>query len=129
MPKRGSRKGSIDQTFSYSGKTSPKYSQIEQSLRRNGIAVMRKGNRDKLTIARDKKQVVVYGNMIYSPVRDKGETSGDPFIDGIVDKIKAEAQKMKEIEWSGVTNHGGNKSHHSRNEPTTGHHKKKGWFL
>lgn len=130
MPKRGSRKGAIDQSFSWSGKQSPRYSEIEQALRRNGLAVMGKGNRDKLTIARDKKQVVVYGNLIYSPVRDKGEISGDSFIDGIVDKIKAEAQTMKEIEWSGKKNHGTpGKSHHTGREKTTGHHKKKGWFL
>jgi len=109
-------KGSLDISFHFSqGK--PTYSKIEQALRRNGIAVMRSGNRDKITIGRDGKTVVIYGNCLYSPSRDKGEVPHEKWLRDIVDKAKSEVGNFTEhIESSGASHHrpGEKYSHHKK---------------
>lgn len=100
------------------------YAEIEQALRKNGLAVLRKGNRNKLEVGRDGKTLVVYGTLLYSPERDKGYKSEDKLVNHIVAVIKARALKNEEIEGSDNTNHSPGKSHHGRHEKTTGHHSK-----
>jgi len=100
------------------------YAEIEQALRKNGCAVLRKGNRNKIEIGRDGKTLVVYGTLMYSPTRDKNYVSDDAMVNHIVKVIKAKAKQNPEIESSSNTNHSPGKSHHSKNEKTTGHHGK-----
>lgn len=100
------------------------YVEIEQALRKNGLAVLRKGNRNKLEIGKDGKTLVVYGTLLYSPSRDKEYVSDNNMVNHIVKVIKARAKKNQEIEGNANTNHSPGKSHHSRNEKTTGHHGK-----
>ena len=98
------------------------YAEIDHALRRNGIGVMSKGNHDKFSLGRDGKTLVIYGNVIYSPERDQGYVSDNDWINNVVEKVKAKCQTMPEM-------HPGEapvkKSHHGKNEQTTGHHKKK----
>ena len=88
-------KGTIDLSTSFRGRAS--YPKIEKALRQNGIAVMRKGNRDKITIGRDNKTVVIYGNAIYSPARDKGVEPPEKWLKDIVSEAKRQAANFKPL--------------------------------
>ena len=105
------------------------YTEIEQAMRKNGLAVLRKGNRNKLELKMGKdgtrKKLVIYGTLLYSPRRDKNYQSDDQFVRHIVRVMKEQAKQNEEIESSEGTNHSPGKSHHGRFEKTTGHHKKK----
>lgn len=105
------------------------YPEIERALRKNGLAVLRKGNRNKIEMGKDKKTLVIYGNIIYSPARDTEYISESKFVNHVVATVKDKAKKNREIESSDNTNHSPGKSHHGSNEKTTGHHKKKVGFL
>jgi hypothetical protein len=101
----------------------PDYAEIEQALRKNGLAVLRKGNRNKLEMGRDGKTLVIYGTLLYSPSRDKGYVSDSKLVNHIVEKVKAKAKQNQEIESTAGTNHSPGKSHHKPGEKYE-HHKK-----
>lgn len=73
------------------------YAEIEHALRRNGIAIIKKGNRDKLSMGRDGKTLVIYGNAIYSEDRDQNYQSESEWINKIVAKVKARCQELPEM--------------------------------
>ena len=86
-------KGNLDISFHFS-RGKPSYSKIEKALRRNGIAVMRSGNRDKISIGRDGKTVVIYGNCFYSERRDAGFEPKEKWLQSIVEKAKSDCQSF-----------------------------------
>lgn len=125
-----SKTGSLDCDVYLDYNIFPDYSKIDQALRRNGIAVMHKGNRNKLSMGKDGKKLVVYGNAIYSSDRDKGFRSDDPFANKVVDIVKGKVEHFKTLpespNRSHHTGHEKTTGHHTGREKTTGHHKKKG---
>jgi hypothetical protein len=98
------------------------YAEIEKALRKNGIAVMRKGNRDKISMGRDGKTLVIYGNIIYSPARDQEYLSDNEWINKVVRSVKNRCKQPDMVEMPKSAG-GVKKSHHGKNEKTTGHHK------
>ena len=73
------------------------YAEIEHALRRNGIAIIKKGNRDKLSMGRDGKTLVIYGNAIYSESRDQNYQSDDAWINKVVAQVKARCKELPKM--------------------------------
>lgn len=70
------------------------YAEIEKALRKNGIAILKKGNRDKLSMGRDGKTLVIYGNAIYSESRDQNYQSDSEWINRVVAQVKRRCQEL-----------------------------------
>jgi hypothetical protein len=95
--KGGSKAGRVDVSVELpnASRGKIKYSKVDKALRRNGLAVMRVGNKNKFDMGLDGNTFVVYGNGIYAPSRDKAYKTGTKWIDNLVEKVKGKVKKSR----------------------------------
>jgi len=75
------------------------YNYLKKLMRKNGLVVLRKGNSDKFIVAYDgeKGRLNIYGNLIYEPNRDEGETGENAFYDFLIEVLKNRAQGLTDV--------------------------------
>ena len=85
----------IDTSFSIPRGKDIDYAALKQHFRRNGLVVLRDGNADKFTMAKDgeRQRLHIYGRLIHDEKKDRGVSSGDHLIDSITDRLRWMAQE------------------------------------